>query len=968
MAFRRDKTLAAAERYAARGQHAKACKEYQAVVDNDPGDLRVWLLLADSLTRSGRKDDAVDRYLTVAKHYAKADEPQKALAVYRQVLALEPSRLDVQLQCAKLFRELGRVSDAVVVFERIAQSTLAAGNPQEAIRLYQTVIELDPSSPSKRVRLAELYSREEMIDEAVEQFRHCAELLLEQGRREDYVKVGERLLFHRPEQHDVVRQLSRAYLELGESRRALIKLNTLLQAEPADVEGLELLGETFLALGKLGKAVSVMVELARVQSERGREGRAIARRVLRKALQWDLHDPQLRAMLAAVGEDSAHDRPSPGSRATVVASESDTVADESSGDGLELGIDFDRTGTSTMPIEVDEVEELEAEELEELDAEELEELEFDEFDEFDEEDETRVRTVPEALFEELGRGDYADDEGEERQAAESLENVVGESREDLDKALAEVRVLIKYHLFDHALSHVDTVIADPNGRRAGLELRAQALQKLGRPGEAADALAELARLLEPTDKVAACAHATAALALDDGHVAAQGMVARLAVHARGGAPTHAPGDAEDRSASDEVALDLFPDGPPVGRSMVDDDLSVADSPDDFAIAFETDDEVAPVAEAVEVEDRFGLEEDSRADVSVTEGSSSFEIELDLGDREPSIVAAAPESQSSSEPQSASSDDALRLDSGAFGRETGSEPESHAEPEPESSPAASLDELRSALSSPRLGRARADTHKPTPAEPAAVAKPAPVGPTPAPTAANFADIDEEVEEIEFFLAQQLVDDARAAFADLAARHPGHPRLLALESQLIGGQPTAVVSEPAVIHAPKPSQPSPAARPLSFEDEDDEDAYVAAIFDHKEPSMATSAPSSAGAAAEPLDEADASTHFDLGTAYRDMGLVDQAIREFEASAADARWRARSLVMIAKLQQQTGDTATAIRTLQQGLDNATTEDERTDANYELGLLYEQTGQVALAIAALERVRVGFRDRDERLETLLG
>lgn len=190
MAFRRDKALAAAERYAARGQHDKAAKEYQAVVENDPKDIRSWLLLADCLVRSGQPDEAIERYVQVAKFYQQGRDYQKALAVYRQVLNLDTSRLDVQLKCADLMKELGRMPDAIALWERVAQTYLRNGNADEALRIYTQVADLDPSQVARRLRVAELHSRQGNIDEAVAAFEACADFLYEAERFEEYVRVA----------------------------------------------------------------------------------------------------------------------------------------------------------------------------------------------------------------------------------------------------------------------------------------------------------------------------------------------------------------------------------------------------------------------------------------------------------------------------------------------------------------------------------------------------------------------------------------------------------------------------------------------------------------------------------------------------------------------------------------------------------------------------------------------------------
>ncbi|MGB1700906.1 MAG: tetratricopeptide repeat protein, partial [Nannocystaceae bacterium] len=160
MAFRRDKVIAAAERYSAKGQHSKAAKSYQSIVDHDPKDTRTWLLLADCLVRAGDTKQAIEKYTQVAKFFAQAKDFQKALAVYRQVLNIDEGRLDIQIRCAELLREMGRVADSIAMYERTAHAHMQAGNSVDAFAIYRLVIQLEPTQITKRLRLAELLSRD----------------------------------------------------------------------------------------------------------------------------------------------------------------------------------------------------------------------------------------------------------------------------------------------------------------------------------------------------------------------------------------------------------------------------------------------------------------------------------------------------------------------------------------------------------------------------------------------------------------------------------------------------------------------------------------------------------------------------------------------------------------------------------------------------------------------------------------
>ena len=158
MAFNREKAMTAAAKFAAKGQHDRAAKEYVSVIEADPSDTRTWLLLAEALVNAGDKPGAIERYLHVAEGYAAANEAQKAIAVYRKVLGIDPNRLDIQTRIAGLYKDLGRVGDAVAAYEFVAQAYFQAGQIAEGLEGFRMVAELEPAAVGKRLRLAELYA------------------------------------------------------------------------------------------------------------------------------------------------------------------------------------------------------------------------------------------------------------------------------------------------------------------------------------------------------------------------------------------------------------------------------------------------------------------------------------------------------------------------------------------------------------------------------------------------------------------------------------------------------------------------------------------------------------------------------------------------------------------------------------------------------------------------------------------
>jgi tetratricopeptide (TPR) repeat protein len=219
---------------------------------------------------------------------------------------------------------------------------------------------------------------------------------------------------------------------------------------------------------------------------------------------------------------------------------------------------------------------------------------------------------------------------------------------------------------------------------------------------------------------------------------------------------------------------------------------------------------------------------------------------------------------------------------------------------------------------------------------------------------FADLSDDLAEIRFYLDQGLEDDAGAALADLSTRHPGHPDIAAMQAELSG-----------VTAAPVEDLGAQPLVDLASDEDEDEDAYLSAIFSDAPAKPKKKRPVSAIA---DVEDSDPRTHFDLGMAYREMGLIDDAIGQFETAARDLAWKSRALVMSGTLRVHRGETDRAAWDLRQAIETANTEDERSEANYELGVLYEKVGDTPSAIEYLRSVSAGFRDRDERLDALQG
>ena len=124
------------------------------------------------------------------------------------------------------------------------------------------------------------------------------------------------------------------------------------------------------------------------------------------------------------------------------------------------------------------------------------------------------------------------------------------------------------------------------------------------------------------------------------------------------------------------------------------------------------------------------------------------------------------------------------------------------------------------------------------------------------------------------------------------------------------------------------------------------------------------------AENVDEEDFESHYDLGVAYKEMGLVDEAISEFQKALRGSRGRARTYEALGQcfLEKQQFQVAATI--LSRALaEPAITDDQLVGVLYLLGYASEALRQWGEAVGYYQRVfavDIQFRDVADRLAAL--
>jgi tetratricopeptide (TPR) repeat protein len=295
---KKDKHLAVAQKFLERGQDHRALEEFARVVQEDPTDTRTWLRMAEIHVRHGALAEAREIYLRTAEIYTGQGFLPKAVTVYKSVLKLTPGLPHVRLALGEAYRRLGLVADALQELELAAAELQQSPRPADALPALRKMVELHPDNVVSRIRLAEAASQAGRTDEAVREFGQACDQLRLEGRADEFVRVAERLLFHRPDNFAVARDLAAAYIARKNPRLALAKLQAALKAAPRDPENVTLLAEAMAQLDP-HRAISVWRELAEIHAEAHREAARDA--AVRAALALDPTDGETREMAARWG-------------------------------------------------------------------------------------------------------------------------------------------------------------------------------------------------------------------------------------------------------------------------------------------------------------------------------------------------------------------------------------------------------------------------------------------------------------------------------------------------------------------------------------------------------------------------------------------------------------------------------------------------------------------------------------------
>ena len=986
-----------ADHYAKDGFFLKAIAIFKKINKLDPSRLEIYGRLADLYAKQGLAMEAKSQYQVLADYYLKHGDPDKALATFQKIAELDPNSINVHVKLADLYSQNNRTAEALKEYDRVGRMLLKRGMTEEAVQVFRKALKIDPGNIELAESLANTlieakdYANARSILEGARESKPdnpkldalLGRVHIAQGNVGDAEKLLSESLAQHPSEPQLAELLADLFLRRGHTAGALNILEPIVDAaaarndrsavellqrisrvDAAHIPTLEKLVSVYEKLNEETKILSSMNSLAEAHISAGDFEQAAS--VLERLIKREPENAQHREKLAFVRENlgGAPAPPAPEPEAEVSRPASHTP-------------DFE----AMMPPPLPPPPAIEEPSLGRAADQDEEDLDY--------------------ITEQLTEAEVFAKYGLTEKAIEHLQSVLDRSPRNVQAHDKLLHILMD----EGAAARVGEVAARyfpilrEKGDLEALDAVRDELVNRGFSIEGIDAPSEPEPVSEAAvESVSATEEVTAEDEIElgiDEEISFETDLDEPELVAEAAAVDTPPAEPEPETEGEvELDFDLTPEPAVPEEAAIEIELEEVPEPvEEAELDFDLTPEPEPVSE-IEVEEVSEPAEEARLD---------FDLEMP----------AAVES-----PQPTSEDVEIEFeDSGIEVEPEQPSPAAPAEPA-EDDVEIRFDEVETATEAEDLDFSDLAAEEPTPAAPPELelAEPAAeevleLEQTPADSLDLDLDFDEPVQEptepavealgeIDFYLEQELFSDAGDRIADLELRFPGNQEVARRRADLERLQIEASARAAAMIE-PEPEEtpdllmelreevaqeaPSPVGVTDDaglFADEDDFFDLAAELeselADEEQPLSITEEEQSLEhifkefkrGVEQQLDAEDYDTHYNLGIAYKEMELIDEAIGEFQLAAKDPKRMIECCSMLGLCFLEKGMPQLAIKWYQKGLEAPEiTDDEHLGLLYDLGSAYLEVGDTPNAQKAFLEVygiKSNYRDIVERIKQL--
>lgn len=250
-----------AENYRKKGQYSNAIKEYETLAKLFPQEKKVFNVLGDLYQLIRDKKNAIKNYTIYAKELEAGGFTLQAIAVYKKITRIDDEDPDVYQKLAELYSQQGIIAESISMFMHLAGLYQKKGLVRRAIALYEKVIDLQPDNLKIIALLADQYLKEGLKEEAIEKYIQFADILLKKDEWDKVRSIYSKILELDPDNLKVKKSIGNLYFQIGDYENAEKHLTHALEDFPESVDLMKDLGEVYIKIKDFSNAAGIFARL-----------------------------------------------------------------------------------------------------------------------------------------------------------------------------------------------------------------------------------------------------------------------------------------------------------------------------------------------------------------------------------------------------------------------------------------------------------------------------------------------------------------------------------------------------------------------------------------------------------------------------------------------------------------------------------------------------------------------------------
>src|SRR5882672_5188527 len=223
-----------AQLFVSDGFLTKAIAVYKRISKLAPEEVRPLEKLADLYVQQGVMSEARPLFLQLAELHLKNGKQPEAIALLKKLLLAEPDNIRIQIRLADLYQAMGQSGEALECYVQAAQRALARGDQAECERLADRALQINAksldalivkarsfSSVGNTTKAAEILERVPDLDKGGEPAELLLDLHLKSSKWDEAAALALRIFSHDEKNFTATQKVTEGFLESGQGDRAM---------------------------------------------------------------------------------------------------------------------------------------------------------------------------------------------------------------------------------------------------------------------------------------------------------------------------------------------------------------------------------------------------------------------------------------------------------------------------------------------------------------------------------------------------------------------------------------------------------------------------------------------------------------------------------------------------------------------------------------------------------------------------